>query len=533
MFSLLRTCLSLVLLTPALAAAAALDVPSPGDNLSGLGIIHGWKCTAEGNITVAFNGGTPIPASYGSPRGDTRSVCGDDGNNGFYTYWNWAILGDREHTAVAYDNGVEFARSTFTVTTAGEEFVRGAQAQVRVPDFPNLGEITWFAWNQSTQHLEMERVQERIEPEVMNALLEPIRDKHEVPALTGSIIHAGEMVGLGAVGGRRLGSPEHVTIQDRWHLGSCTKAMTATLIATLVEEGILSWQTTIGDVFPDLSAANPGWQTVTVEQLLAHQSGLRGWQNGGGLAGPLMPQLAALSGPLLEQRREAVQLILEHGGPVVPPGTRTDYANFGYLIAAAMAEAVTGQVWETLMAERLFVPLGMASADFGQPGNSGTNSQPRGHRAGTPIEPRVLEVGEVWSPESPAIPPILGPAGSVHSSLRDWGKFVAQHLAGAQGESDFLEPETWQKLHTPLGDTPIEEYPYALGWRVAEGEGIAAGGRVLFHVGSIGSWYAYAVIVPHMDMAVLVATNEFSSFEESNALITEAAVALIQHFLEE
>ena len=152
------------------------------------------------------------------------SVCGDDGNNGFFSFFNWAILGDGAHTAVAYDNGVEFARSTFTVVTTGEEFVVGARARVRVPDFPSPGEITWFTWNQSTQHLEMQRVLGGIEPEELNALLEPIREKYELPALAGGILHGGAMVGLGAVGVRRVGSPERVTVQDRWHLGSCTKA---------------------------------------------------------------------------------------------------------------------------------------------------------------------------------------------------------------------------------------------------------------------------------------------------------------------
>ena len=146
---------SVVLLAPALTHAASLDVPSNGDRLSGIGILHGWKCTAEGEITVAFNDGTPIPATYGSPRGDTSAACGNEGNNGFYTFWNWAILGDGEHTAVAYDDGVEFARSTFTVTTTGEEFLVGAHAQVLVEDFPSSGETTMLEWNQSTQHFEM------------------------------------------------------------------------------------------------------------------------------------------------------------------------------------------------------------------------------------------------------------------------------------------------------------------------------------------------------------------------------------------
>ena len=169
---LLRLCLGLAILAPSLAhAQSSLDVPSDGDKLSGIGTIHGWKCEAEGDITIVFYAGDPagdpdatptgdpIPATYGFPRDDTikEEACGvdDDGNNGFYTFFNWALLDDGEHTAVAYDDDVEFARNTFTVTTTGEEFLRDASAQVTVEDFPSPGETTVLEWNQSTQHFEM------------------------------------------------------------------------------------------------------------------------------------------------------------------------------------------------------------------------------------------------------------------------------------------------------------------------------------------------------------------------------------------
>ena len=427
---------------------------------------------------------------------------------------------------MAYDDGVEFARNTFTVVTAGEEFVVGAHARVRVPDFPRTGETTQFAWNQSTQHLEMQRVLEGIEPEELNALLEPIREKHELPALTGGIIHGGAMIGLGAVGVRRVGSPERVTVQDRWHLGSCTKAMTATLIATLVEEGGLSWQTTIADAFPDLIATiHPAWQAVTVEQLLAHQSGLP--SNDGSSDQfwvQFWSQVGVHSGPLIEQRRSAVELMLKQG-PAFPPGSRSSYSNLGYIAAGTIAEAFTGQVWEELMAERLFIPLGMPSAGFGAPGNSGTNSQPRGHHVRTPHEP---------GPHADNLP-VMGPAGTVHSSLADWGKFIALHLAGARGESDFLKPGTFQKLHTIVPVQGTDAFPYALGWIVAERSW--AGGRVLTHTGSNTYWYAVVWIAPSKDFAVFVATNaaEWVSGAEqrSEAATDEAAWALIQYFLEE
>ena len=101
--------------------------------MSGIGVISGWKCEAEGDITVRFDdGGDHIPTLYEFPRGDTSGSCGD-ANNGFVTYFNWAILSDGEHTAVAYDDGVEFSRSTFSVATLGEEFVVGAAGECTIP----------------------------------------------------------------------------------------------------------------------------------------------------------------------------------------------------------------------------------------------------------------------------------------------------------------------------------------------------------------------------------------------------------------
>ena len=153
---LLRFCFGLMVLVPSLAHAQStsfLEIPSNGTTVSGVGVISGWKCEA-GDITIRLNGGDPIPATYGLPRPDTSRGCGNDGNNGFFSYTNWGNLGDGTHTAVAYDDGEEFARSTFEVTTLGTDFLREASAQVSIPDFPTPGETTTFEWNEATQHLE-------------------------------------------------------------------------------------------------------------------------------------------------------------------------------------------------------------------------------------------------------------------------------------------------------------------------------------------------------------------------------------------
>ncbi len=132
------------------AEAARLENPGDGQVYSGIGIISGWKCDADGPLTVRFNGGPPIPLVYGSERTDTRSVCSDT-NNGFVALWNWGHLRAGTHTARVYDNGVMFAKTMFEVGTLGVEFLRGFEGEVYMSGGYNLG----LAWNENTQHFEV------------------------------------------------------------------------------------------------------------------------------------------------------------------------------------------------------------------------------------------------------------------------------------------------------------------------------------------------------------------------------------------
>lgn len=166
MSSLLLLCIVPLLLVPALTHSAVLGNPGNGSFYSGVGVISGWKCAANGPLTVRFfttagdphpDWMDPIPLVYGTERPDVRKngQCPDNDhdNVGFVAIWNWANLGDGTYTAVVDDNGVEFARSTFTVTTLGEEFVTGASGECTISDFPSPGESATFEWNQSTQSL--------------------------------------------------------------------------------------------------------------------------------------------------------------------------------------------------------------------------------------------------------------------------------------------------------------------------------------------------------------------------------------------
>ncbi len=351
-------------------------------------------------------------------------------------------------------------------------------------------------------------------PEDLAPLLEPIRAEHGLPALGALVLRGDAVAALGVVGVRKSGDPTPATGGDLWHLGSCTKAMTATLLAVLVEEGKLSWETSVAEVFeqsvPELDA---DWSLVTLQHLLQHRSGAPR-----DLAGELWLSLWQREDTPREQRLALVRGVIEDP-PLSEPGTVFLYSNAGYAIAGAMAETVMDAAWEDLIRERVFRPLGMQSAGFGAPGSPDALLQPLGHRRD----------GEGYAPVPPGPnadnPPAIGPAGTVHATLADWARFAAFHLGGARGEGGsealgkgvLLRPETLGFLHEPPpgGD-------YALGWGV--GAPTAGAGKLLMHRGSNTLWLADIRLAPEKGFAVLLVANAADA--RANAAFTDAHALL-------
>ncbi len=127
-----------------------LENPEPGSSQSGINLISGWTC-ARGAITLEVDGTHILEAAAGTGRADTAEACGNDGNNGFGLLFNWNLIGDGEHTIRALADGVEFDRAIFTVTTLGEEFIRGASGETFVADFPSPGEQVRLVWQEGSQ----------------------------------------------------------------------------------------------------------------------------------------------------------------------------------------------------------------------------------------------------------------------------------------------------------------------------------------------------------------------------------------------
>lgn len=306
--------------------------------------------------------------------------------------------------------------------------------------------------------------------------LRALRESCGSPALGASWAGRDGRVDVLTTGRRSADRTDEVTPLDRWHVGSLTKSMTATLIASAVDAGEIAWSDTLIRHLPDVAGAlDPEVQQLTFLELLSHRAGLA--------ANLPDTELAAFSktiAPSIEERRRFARLALALPRVGKPRETYA-YSNNGYVIAAAMLEARLGRPWETLLIERVFRPLGVTTGGFGPP--DAAAGAPVGHRESR--LPRWLRSDRI--PVRPSRGALadnvvaMGPAGRVHLSLSDLSRYLLAH----RERERLLHASTWEVLHSPPfgGD-------YALGWeRRAD--------RTLWHNGSNTLWYAETLITQH------------------------------------
>ena len=312
-------------------------------------------------------------------------------------------------------------------------------------------------------------------------------DSQDVPAMAVLLVRNGQVLERAAVGRRSASKDVLVTTEDRWHLGSMTKAMTATLAAVLVEDGLITWDSTPTDVWPELAGnVHAGFRGATLRQFLSHTSGMKRDDE-------YAPGSDRAAGTLIDKRRAWAEHLLQEA-PQFAAGTFS-YSNVGYLVAGAMLETRGGSSWETLLTTRVFAPLGMVQSGFGAPGTPGMLDQPLGHwsqRTGfAPIDPGSSDAN---------IPAALGPAGNAHSTLDDYARFMIAHLAGASGVPGLVSEESFATLHSEVAPNS------GLGWGVTPAlQTLDIAG--LTHTGSTGRWFSLVWLAPSLDMGLVIVAN--------------------------
>lgn len=309
---------------------------------------------------------------------------------------------------------------------------------------------------------------------------------YALPGMAGVLLDADGVREIAAVGVRRIGFAAPLSVNDRFHLGSNVKAMTADLLAMEVEAGRLAWDRTLGEIFPEQAATmRAEYRDVTLTRLLQHRAGILTFET--------IDQI--LTAPeftgTLQERRQAFAAWLLQQPPEHPVG-QYGYSNGGYALAGAILERITGEPWEDRMRTRLWAPLGITTGGFGWPAAGGA-AEPWGH-----VD---REDNGIVTPHDPdtadeQFPDIFRPAGDAYMSLGDYAKFARLHLRGLTGRPELLTADTFARLHMPNG-------AYALGWGVAPLRGVATSN----HLGSAGTFVAGILLQPDLDRGVLVATN--------------------------
>lgn len=343
----------------------------------------------------------------------------------------------------------------------------------------------------------------------LRTTLEPIIARAGIPGMAALVLRGDQIIARGRAGVRVKGAPERIGPDDEFQICSCTKAMTATIAAELIEEGKLRWDSPLPEIFGgSMKSIDPGWRAVTIRELLSDRAGIRDH---------VMRMARALlfrHGTLTDQRREFAARLLTRR-PDTPPGTEFCYSNTDYILLGAAEEQVTGRAWEDLVRERIFRPLGMTTGGFGPPGSPGQHNEPWGHGKRRILYFPVFGNGDV--PFGPGqrgadYPRMYGPAGTVHLSLSDWAKFVAVVLrsdpANPHRRVSLLKADLWARLLEPEGG----ESNYVCGWFAgtrswAKGGRSGDTGRVLYHQGDNGRWTCAVWVAPEIDLAVLVACN--------------------------
>jgi CubicO group peptidase (beta-lactamase class C family) len=334
------------------------------------------------------------------------------------------------------------------------------------------------------------------------------RLKHGLPALGVGIIRNGQIVALGMAGERQIGSGDCATLADRFDVASCSKAVTATVAARLVEQKVMRWDMSVAEVFPDLKKSmRREYMDVTLDMLLRHRSGLDQWMRSNELWTKWHRDHATSSAK--EKRRLFTAKVMTDP-PRYVPDTETYYCNDGYLVAASMMETVTGKSWEELAREQVIDPLELKTFRYGV-----TVSDPRavsvwGHEEGTfgarALRPDVNEYGD---------PPFGSPGGFLYSTVADMLRFVDFHIQGANGEGDLLKAASFKRLHTPH-----EGQHFGAGWEV-ESKRDAAGQiveRSIYHGGYSGRARANMWFCPESKTGIVIVYNHGGQ-KESDAYV--------------
>jgi CubicO group peptidase (beta-lactamase class C family) len=349
------------------------------------------------------------------------------------------------------------------------------------------------------------RAQAQPAPGQIDVLVKEAMAHWNVPGAAVAIVHEDRVVYLKGFGLKELGKAGAVTPDTVFPLASCSKALTVTALAMLVDEGKLDWDDPVRKHLPWFQLMDPcADANVTLRDLLTHRTGL-------GKHEPLWYR-----SPLSVEERARRLALLEpsHSFRAV-----LDYQVVAFGAAGLAGGQAARTSWQELMHDRLLRPLDMKSASAVFPGLT---------KADCAAPHKQTAKGIVAIERYPLDEP--DPAGSIHASARDLSKFLRLQLSGGvvQGRRLVSEQNLYE-THAPqivLRHTPFTRamnphthaMSYGLGWIAQD----YRGRWLLMHPGAVDGFRAQLTLVPELRLGIALVNNldrSWMNFALSNTLV--------------
>lgn len=315
--------------------------------------------------------------------------------------------------------------------------------------------------------------------------LEEVVKKHKIPAMSVMIIAKEKVILHTANGVRRIDKSDLISTNDSFHLGSCAKAFTATLMLKMMDEGKLDIEDSITTYLPELEANK--FSDIKIKHLLSHSSGIVYGLDESVREKMYSDDLTPAQGRILMVK------YLNQVERIAPAGEVYEYSNVGYTLLGHIIENVEQKPFEDAITEKLFKPFGMTSCSFGPAGKKGDSATAWGHD---------FEDGQ-YIPKDPKVvfsdnPVAYSPAGVISCTQEDWAKFIL-FIMGYGENRNYLRPHIRKLIFTEN----LDDYTYG-GWGKSS---CKWAGAFLAHSGSNGYNFAYAMVGLDMSYAMLINLN--------------------------
>ncbi|MEI9922123.1 MAG: serine hydrolase [Bacteroidota bacterium] len=324
----------------------------------------------------------------------------------------------------------------------------------------------------------------------------------EVPGLAVVVVKNGTVLLSKGYGVRELGKPDAVDSKTLFACASTTKAMTATCMGMLVDEGKVSWNDPVVKYLPEFQLYDPFvTREIRIRDLFVHDTGI-------GNSDFLWGLMDVPSDEVLRKMRDVKPTYSIRAGFI--------YQNIFYLAAGKVIEKVSGKPWNVFIKERIFQPLGMTRtfpllADVKDPNQTAPHFR---------IEGKITVIKHTIADQ-------IAPAGSVWSCADDMGKWMRTMIDSSKYSGGrLLSVASWNEMFKPQVIVPPGQfYPtavftkpnwttYGLGWFQHDYKGK----KINFHTGSLAGAVAIHAQLPEEKLGIYVFGN-FDHAEIRHALV--------------